>query len=98
MTTVTTTHADKAPNHIGGGICADVAVPQAVAEAFDHGVNAARHEDDELADPLTVWCAKNDLHEDGKQQPRPQQPEAPRFNAEHGLLLHFVQLIFLVVQ
>ena len=84
--------------HVGGGICADVAVPQAVAQALDDRVAAAGHEDNELADPLTAWCAENDLHEDGEEQPCPQQPEAPCFDAEHGLLLHLVKLIFLAVQ
>ena len=83
---------------IGGSICADVAVPQAVAQALDDGVAAAGHEDHELADPLTAWCAENDLHEDGEEQPCPQQPEAPCFDAAHGLLLHLVKLIFLAVQ
>ena len=91
MTTVTATHADKAPTTL-------VVVFAQMWRSHKHGVNAARHEDDELADPLAVRRAEDELHKDGEQQPRPQQPEAPRFNAEHGLLLHFVQLIFLVVQ
>ena len=94
MTTATTTPAKSEIRTLVG----DVTVPEAVAEAFDHGVNAARHEDDELADPLTAWCAENHLHKDGKEQSYPQQPEAFAFDAAHGLLLHLVQLIFLVVQ